>query len=62
MFRKYEQRRERLKSAMAWWEDENQNPETHNLDFSKRKILFKDRHPGFQRRRMFVDVGELSPF
>ena len=53
-FRKYEQRRERLKSAMAWWDDEDHNPDIHYLDYSKRKILFQDRYSGFPTRRMCV--------
>jgi hypothetical protein len=36
---------------MAWWDDEDQNPDIHYLDYSKRKILFQDRYSGFQRRR-----------
>ena len=36
---------------MAWWEDEDQNPDIHYLDYSKRKILFEDPYYGFQRRR-----------
>ena len=36
---------------MAWWDDEDQNPDIHYLDYSKRKILFEDRYSGFKRRR-----------
>ena len=36
---------------MAWWEDEDQNPDIHYLDYSRRKILFEDPYYGFQRRR-----------
>ena len=37
---------------MAWWDDEDQNPDINYLDYSKRKILFQDR---FENRRMCVD-------
>ena len=41
--RKYEQRRNSLRMALAWWEDEDHNPDRDCIDNSKRKIFFEYR-------------------
>merc|ERR1712228_869203 len=41
--RKYHQRQKKLKTALAWWEDEIQNPDTEPyINTARRKIIFED--------------------
>ena len=52
--RKYQKRRKELFKALAWWEDEEQNPESIS---SRRKIIFEDR---FRRRRASLESSIRS--
>ena len=52
--RKYQKRRKELFKALAWWEDEDQNPQ--NISF-RRKIIFEDR---FRRRRASLESSIRS--
>ena len=53
--RKFEQRRRNLRLAIAWWEDEDQNPDLDHVDYSRRKIIFADRKNHFRRRRASLE-------
>ena len=53
-FRKYMKRRNELFKAMAWWEDEDQNPQSIS---GRRKIIFEDR---YRRRRASLESSIRS--
>ena len=42
-------------TALAWWEDEDQNPHRDCIDQSKRKIFFEDRKSSVKRRRASLE-------
>ena len=41
--------------ALAWWEDEDQNPDRKYVDYSRRKINFEDRKSSIRRRRASLE-------
>ena len=53
--RKYEQRRRNLQQALAWWEDEDLNPDRIFIDFRRRKIFFDERKFILSKRRSSLD-------